>query len=176
MSGLPSRDTEELDTVGAPRLFDGAHANPADFPAAYDAAQTPAATRRTMKIIIQGLFAQADTYPVVMRLFPAVARGAEKTLEAVGGESLTLKALGGHPQTHPLGETYYSQVPILYGDYMAKVQVAPVAPGLTALTGSPVDLDDRPDGLRDAVVAHFATQGGEWELRAQLCTDLERMP
>ena len=122
------------------------------------------------------LAATTDRAPNLKRLFSAVARGAEQTLEAVGGRSITLKALGGHPETHPLGETYYSQVPILYGRYMAKVQVAPVAPALTALTGSPVDLKDRPDGLRDAVVAHFATQGGEWELRVQLCTDIERMP
>jgi hypothetical protein len=84
--------------------------------------------------------------------------------------------MGGHPETHPLGETYFSQVPILYGRYMAKVQVAPVAPALVALKDAPVDLKDRPDGLREAVVSHFAAGGGEWELRIQLCTDLEKMP
>lgn len=117
-----------------------------------------------------------DKAPNLKRLFSAVARGAEKAIEAVGGESATIKALGGHPETHPLGETYYSQVPILYGPYMAKVQVAPVAPELTALTDTPVDLKDRPDGLRDAVVEHFARHGGEWEVRIQLCTDLDKMP
>ncbi len=122
------------------------------------------------------LAATTDKAPNLKRLFSAVARGAEKTIEAVGGASATLKALGGHPETHPLGETYFSQAPILYGDYMAKVQVAPVSPSLTALTGKPVDLKDRPDGLRDAVVDYFAGQGGEWELRVQLCTDLDKMP
>jgi hypothetical protein len=122
------------------------------------------------------LAATTDKAPNLKRLFSAVARGAEKALEAVGGESVTLKALGGHPETHPLGETYYSQAPILYGRYMAKVQVAPVSPTLTALTDRVVDLKGRPDGLRDAVVDHFATEGGEWELRVQLCTDLDRMP
>jgi len=122
------------------------------------------------------LAATTDKAPNLKRLFSAVARGAEKAIEAVGGESATIKGLGGHPETHPLGETYYSQVPILYGPYMAKVQVAPVAPELTALTDAPVDLKDRPDGLRDAVVEHFARHGGEWEVRIQLCTDLEKMP
>jgi hypothetical protein len=122
------------------------------------------------------LAATTDKAPNLKRLFSAVARGAEKAIEAVGGESATIKALGGHPETHPLGETYFSQVPILYGDYMAKVQVAPVSPSLTALTDAPVDLKDKPDGLRDAVVDYFAAQGGEWELRIQLCTDLDRMP
>ena len=36
------------------------------------------------------------------------------------------KALGGHPETNILGETFYSQAPIRYGDYLAKVAVAPV--------------------------------------------------
>ena len=122
------------------------------------------------------LAATTDKAPNLKRLFSALARAAEQAVEAVGGASVTLKALGGHPETHPLGETYYSQVPILYGRYMAKVQVAPVSPALTALAGSHVDLEDRPDGLRDAVVGHFAAEGGQWEVRVQLCTDIDRMP
>ncbi|MFC5547104.1 catalase family protein [Massilia aerilata] len=122
------------------------------------------------------LASTTDKAPNLKRLFSAVARGAEKAIEAVGGESATLKSLGGHPETNPLGETYFSQVPILYGDYMAKVSVAPVSSSLTALKDAPVDLKDKPDGLRDAVVEYFSAQGGEWELRIQLCTDLDKMP
>jgi hypothetical protein len=51
-----------------------------------------------------------------------------------------------------------------------------VSRALTALAGRPVDLAGRPDGLRDAVVEHFARDGGEWELRVQLCTDVDKMP
>ncbi|QJE02347.1 catalase family protein [Massilia forsythiae] len=122
------------------------------------------------------LAATTDKAPNVKRAFSAVLRGAEKALEAVGGESVTLKSMGGHPETNPLGETYFTQVPILFGQYMAKVSLAPVAPSLTALTDAPVDLKDKPDGLRDAVVDYFAAQGGEWELRVQLCTDIDKMP
>lgn len=122
------------------------------------------------------LASTTDKVPNLKRAFSAVARGVETAIEAVGGESTTLKALGGHPETHPLGDTYYSQVPILYGDFIAKVSVAPVSPSLAALKDAPVDLKDRPDGLRDAVVDYFAAQGGEWEMRVQLCTDLDRMP
>jgi hypothetical protein len=122
------------------------------------------------------LAATTDKAPNLKRLFSAVARGTEKVIEAVGGESATLKALGGHPETHPLGETYFTQVPILYGPYMAKLQVAPVAPALTALKDAPVDLKDRPDGLREEVVSFFAAQGGEWDMRVQLNTDLDKMP
>lgn len=122
------------------------------------------------------LAATTDKAPNLKRLFSAVARGAEKAVEAVGGESVTLKSLGGHPETNSLGETYFSQVPILYGDYMAKVSVAPVSESLTALKDAPVDLKAKPDGLRDAVVDYFAGSSGEWELRIQLCTDLDKMP
>jgi hypothetical protein len=117
-----------------------------------------------------------DKVPRLKRAFSAVLRGTEKVIEALGGESATLKGLGGHPQTHVLGETYFSQVPFLYGLYMAKWSIAPVSPELLQLKDAPVDLDDRPDGLREAVVAFFRSHGAEWELRVQLCTDLERMP
>ncbi len=122
------------------------------------------------------LAATTDRMPRLKRAFSTVLQGTEKALEAFGGESGTLKGLGGHPETNPLGETYFSAVPFLYGPCMAKWSVAPVAPELRALKDAPVDLDDRPDGLRDAVNAHIAAHGAEWELRVQLCTDLETMP
>lgn len=122
------------------------------------------------------LASTTDKVPNLKRAFSAVARTVEKAIEAVGGESATLISMGGHPETNPLGETFYSQVPILFGPYMAKVSIAPVAPSLLALTDAPVDLKDKPDGLREAVVDYFATQGGEWEVRIQLCTDIEKMP
>ncbi|MEQ1686077.1 MAG: catalase family protein [Burkholderiaceae bacterium] len=122
------------------------------------------------------LAATTDRVPNLKRAFSALLRGTEKIIEAVGGESGTLKGLGGHPETHILGETFFSQVPFLYGLHMAKWQIAPVSPELLALKDAPVDLAGTPDGLRAAVVEHFATHGGEWELRVQLCTSLESMP
>jgi hypothetical protein len=122
------------------------------------------------------LAATTDKAPNLKKAFSAVLRGAEKVVEAVGGESAQLKALGGHPETNPLGETYYSQTPILYGRYMAKLSLVPVSDTLRALTDAPVDLKNKPDGLREAVVEHFSREGGEWELRVQLNTDIEKMP
>lgn len=110
------------------------------------------------------------------KVLSATLRGLERAVEAVGGESGTLKSLGGHPLTNVLGETYYSQVPILFGTYMAKVAIAPCSPELSALKDAPVDLDGRPDGLRQAVVEFFAGHGADWELRVQLSTDLQAMP
>lgn len=97
-------------------------------------------------------------------------------VEAFGSESATLKTLGGQPQTHLLGDMFYSQAPLLYGDYIAKFSVAPVSPTLTALTDAPLDLSGKPNGLRDAVVEYFHQQSGEWEVRVQLCIDLKTMP
>jgi hypothetical protein len=122
------------------------------------------------------LASTTDRMPQLKRAFSALLRGTESVVEAAGGESGTLKGMGGHPMTHPLGETFFSQVPFLYGPYIAKWSVAPVTPALLALKDAPVDLADKPDGLREAMAAFFATQGAEWALRVQLCTDIEKMP
>ncbi len=126
----------------------------------------------TLKLVA----ATTDKGESLKKVFSAVARGTEKAVEALGGKSGTLIALGGHPQTNILGETFYSQAPQLYGPYMAKFSIAPVSAELTALKDAPVDLDDNPDGLRAAVCEYFDRSAGEWELRVQLCTDLGRMP
>ena len=122
------------------------------------------------------LASTTDKVPRLKQALSTVLQGTEKALEALGGESATLKSLGGHPETHPLGETYYSQAPILYGNYMAKVALVPVSPELAALKDAPVDLDGRPNGLREAVVAYFARHAATWEVRIQLCRDIDSMP
>lgn len=106
----------------------------------------------------------------------AALRGIESAVEAVGGESATLKALGGHPATNILGETYYSQLPIRYGANIAKISIAPVSFDLKELTDAPIDLGDGPDVIRDTVRDFFQRAGAEWELRVQLCTNLKDMP
>ncbi len=117
-----------------------------------------------------------DRAEPMKKALSAVLRGTEKVIEAFGGESGSVKAMGGHPETHILGETFFTQVPLLYGDHVAKLSVAPVSPTLTALTDATLDVDGEPDGLRDAVVSYFAANAAEWELRAQLNVDLDTMP
>jgi hypothetical protein len=118
--------------------------------------------------------ASAEGFEGGKKLFSAVMRGVEGAIEALGGMSVTIKGIGGEPQRHPLGETYFSQTPFLYGPYMAKFALAPVSDALLALHGAPLDNGD--DAQRQALGAFFAGQGGEWELRVQLCTDLDEMP
>jgi hypothetical protein len=135
-------------------------------------APTPKAFLKTLKLLAK----TTDKGPGLKKALSAVLRGVESAIESMGGESGTLKSLGGHPKTHVLGESFNTVVPFLYGPYYAKLAVVAVAPSLTALTDQPVDLDDNPDGLRQAVSEYFSAQGGIWEVRIQLATDAEKMP
>ena len=105
-----------------------------------------------------------------------IFRRIETAIEAGGGESGLLKSLGGHPPTHILGESYFSQLPLRYGDYVAKFSVVPASEALTALVGRQVDIDDDYDGLRHAVSDFFAQNDAVWEVRVQLCSDVGEMP
>lgn len=126
----------------------------------------------TLKLVA----ATTDRAEGAKKALSAVLRGTERIIEAFGGKSSTLLALGGQPETNPLGDTYYSQAPLRFGDYVVKVSIAPHSPNLTALTDAELDVNGKPNGLRDAMVEHFAAQGGEWEVRVQFCTDPETMP
>ncbi|ABE40480.1 catalase family protein [Rhodopseudomonas pseudopalustris] len=106
----------------------------------------------------------------------AALRGVNTALEAVGIESSTIQALGGAPNIDPLGETYYSVTPFRYGDYIAKFSLAPVATALRALTGNAIDATDRPNAIRETVQKEMGVIDGVWELRVQLCRDLDKQP
>ena len=119
-----------------------------------------------------------DKSPGGKQFLSAILQGVEKMVEAVGSESGTLIAMGGHPETHPLGESFFTQAPMLYGPYMAKFTVVPVSPSLTALTGAPLAMKGKPDAMRDAVIDFFGqlVVDAQWDVRVQLCTNLETMP
>lgn len=113
-----------------------------------------------------------DTF---QRLVAGTAHGAKQVVEALGGTpGATLDGLA-RDNHHPLGESYHTQAAIRFGAYVAKLSLHPASPSVRSLTGQPVD-DVQYAGLRDAVSAHFAQQGAEYTLCAQLCTDLDKMP
>jgi hypothetical protein len=122
------------------------------------------------------LAATTDKAPQTKQAVSALMRGVERAIEAVGGHSATVIGLGGQPLTHPLIDTYFSQTPLLYGEYMAKLSLAPASASLAALGRAPLDAKDDADVLRHAIGTFFATQSAGWELRVQLCTDLDTMP
>ena len=125
---------------------------------------------------MKGLAAISGRMEEIRMATAAVARVTEAFIEGAGSSVPGLRAIGGEPPRHPLGETYFSQVPILYGPYMAKLSLAPRSANLTKLSGKRIDTDSDKVALRKLMNAHFEMQGGEWDLRVQLCTDLETMP
>lgn len=104
-----------------------------------------------------------------------VARVANSALNAVGANSGKLDFYG-HPNKHPLGEFYYSQTPYRYGNYIAKIGVAPSSPGLEAIKDHVIDAEHNPNALRDATVEFFKSNPAEFDVQVQLNTDLDKMP
>lgn len=139
----------------------------------------PAFASPTPKAFLANLKMLAKTTDVgegLKKGLSATLQVVDAALETVGIASPTIQTLGGAPNTHPLGETYYTQVPLRHGDYIAKLSIAPVSPNLTDLTGSKVETSGRPDALREDLAEVLIEQDSVWELRVQLCTDLEAMP
>ncbi|WP_022822647.1 catalase family protein [Hymenobacter norwichensis] len=104
-----------------------------------------------------------------------VSRVANKALDAVGINPQISPLGPGNPNHHLLGETYHSMGALRFGDYVAKLSAAPLSVNVQALTGQEVEVTD-PSTWRDLVVEFFHSQGAEYELRAQLSTDLKAMP
>ncbi|WP_245582498.1 catalase family protein [Neorhizobium lilium] len=122
------------------------------------------------------LAATTDRMEGAKQLLSKAFRGVEAALEAVGHESATLKSMGGNPHTHILGESFFAQLPLRYGDYIAKFALIPVSENLKALTGVKLDTGKDSDVIRHAVQSFFEGQTAMWELQVQLCTDLDAMP
>jgi len=111
------------------------------------------------------------------KLLSAVMRQVQRAIVSVTGQpNTTVATLGGQPETHILGETFYNQAPVRFGDFIAKISVSPISSELAALKGAALNVNGIPNGIREAVVAFFKQSGGVWEVRAQLCTDLNLMP
>ncbi len=110
------------------------------------------------------------------KVFSSILQGVNTALSAVGYESPMIQQMGGAPQVHPLGETYYTQTPFRFGDYIAKFSLEPASSALQSLTGVKVDASGRPDALREDVSRDLIEQGGTWEFQVQLNTGLEKMP
>jgi hypothetical protein len=118
-----------------------------------------------------------DEVEWLKKILSVFMRQVQRVIVAVTGKpNVTVATLGGQPETHILGETFYSQAPLRFGDFIAEIKVTPISPELTALIQAPLNINGVPNGLREAVVDFFKKNGGVWEVQAQLCTDLELMP
>jgi hypothetical protein len=106
---------------------------------------------------------------------PTVKAFSEVIRTAVANLTEDSKGFG-VPDNEILGETFWSQTPFLYGKYLCKFSPAPVSAALKARTNKHLDVDGKPNALRDSVVEYFAQESGEWDLKVQLNTDLQSMP
>ena len=132
-------------------------------------------TAKTFLANFKGIAASASLPQAVKGAVSAIARAAESGLEALGMTSATLDFLG-HPSRHPLADNYFSQAPIRFGDYIAKMAFVPSNATLAAIGEDAIDASGRPNAFRDAVVSHFASNEAAFDIRVQLCTDLDAMP
>jgi hypothetical protein len=136
-----------------------------------------APTPKKFLSVLRLLSKTTDKFEWLKKILSGVMRQVQRLIIAVTGKpSGTVATLGGQPETHILGETFYSQAPLRFGDFIAKIAVAPISTELIALIQAPLKVDGVPNGLREAVIDFFRKNGGVWEVRAQLCTDLELMP
>jgi hypothetical protein len=123
------------------------------------------------------LLAATTDHPKVLRKAASAAlRGVEALIEAVGGSSPAPRPARRQADAHLLASTFFSQVPLLFGPYVAKLQLAPIGAELASLREEAIEMRGRPNALREAVADFFESQSASFELRAQLLTDPEAMP
>lgn len=112
----------------------------------------------------------------LMRAQGLAARSLAAALTRAGREVPAAVQTQVAPHVHLLGETYHSMAAIGFGAHLAKISAAPASASVRALTGRPIDRWGGPSVLRDDVVRFFRDHDADYDLRAQLCTDLQAMP
>ena len=116
---------------------------------------------------------QSDLRQRVTRLG---ARVAARVLSRLGRPLSPVLELLATANTHILGETFHSMAALRYGDHVAKISAAPRSAEVRALTGRPVGRRAGESALRDLVTDFFTHHSAEYDVRAQLCVDVDRMP
>jgi hypothetical protein len=122
------------------------------------------------------LAATTDRIEGAKEVFSAFLMTLEKALESVGGESAALKSMGGNPEVHILGTSFFTQLPVRYGEHIAKIGVVPASDNLKALVDAPVDTSKDPDIIRHETEKFFEDETAVWDLQVQLCRDIDAMP
>lgn len=152
----------------------GHDANTQDFVLATGTA-FPQASAATFLTAIKGIQKGTGMPEAVKQAVSATSRAINTAVNALGGDSATFGFFG-HTKRNPLADAYFSQAACRFGDYVAKIGVFPVSPDLIAIIDETLDTSADPDVFRHAVVDHILNQGAEFELRVQLCIDLDKMP
>ncbi len=105
----------------------------------------------------------------------SAARNINRALHAVGTDS-PMADFFGHPFGHPLAEPYFSQAPMRFGDFVAKLGAFPVAEEQHRLRNWTLDPHADENGFRHAALTYFEHAEAVFELRAQLWTSRETQP
>ena len=100
-------------------------------------------------------------------------RNLNRALHAFGTES-ALADFFGHPFSHPMADSYFSQAPIRFGDHVAKIGALPNSNAQRLLADWRLEPHGDEDGFRHAAVAFFREHEAVFELKAQLWTDAEQ--
>ena len=102
-------------------------------------------------------------------------RNFNRLLHAFGTES-SFAGFFGHPFSHPLSDSYFSQAPIRFGDHVAKLGAAPSSDAQSALREWRLEPHADEDGFRHAATDFFRQHAAVFELKAQLWVDAEQQP
>jgi len=108
-----------------------------------------------------------DTPESVKHAVSVAARATNAVLKAVNLPSATLEGIGASA-THILGESFSTVAPLRYGEYVAKVGVAPGSDNLKRLTGEAVDLGSEYNALEGIIKKFFRDQTAVWDVKVQL--------
>lgn len=104
------------------------------------------------------------------------AKAADTVVEAFTGKPSPFLDFFGHKPLHPLAESYHSQAALRYGNFVAKLAAFPVSQAQTDLAGQQLSTGEDPNVFRNALGDFLRGQEAVFEIRAQLCTDLDAMP
>jgi hypothetical protein len=102
----------------------------------------------------------------------ATMRGFNTLLHSVGANSPKADFFG-HPFGHPLADAYFSQCPIRYGDYVAKLGAFPASDAQAQLKDWKLKPHQDEDGFRHATQEYFGAHPAVFELRVQLWTNAD---
>ncbi len=108
-----------------------------------------------------------DTPEGVKQVVSLAARATNTVLKAVHLPSATLEGIGA-AATHILGESFSTVAPVRYGDYVAKIGIAPGSANLARLTGAAVDLGADYNALQELIQTFFRKETAVWDVKVQL--------
>ena len=106
----------------------------------------------------------------------SVMRNYNKLLDAAGAAPSPTADFYGHPFTHPLCDYYFSQAPVRFGDYVAKLGAFPASAEQDAIKEWQLDPHQDEDGFRHAAVDFLAQHDVVFELKAQLWANADTQP